>query len=44
MSTTLEVRDLVKDFPLRGGLRRARLRAVDHVSFTIAPGRTVEWP
>jgi len=42
MSTTLEVRDLVKDFPIRGGLlRRARLRAVDHVSFTIAPGRTV---
>jgi ABC-type glutathione transport system ATPase component len=42
MSTTLEVRDLVRDFPLRGGLlRRARLRAVDHVSFTIAPGRTV---
>jgi peptide/nickel transport system ATP-binding protein len=40
VSTTLEVRDLVKDFPARGGLRR-RLRAVDHVSFTIPPGRTL---
>jgi peptide/nickel transport system ATP-binding protein len=39
--TTLEVVDLVKDFRIRGGLRRTRLRAVDHVSFTLAPGRTV---
>ncbi|MGN9907713.1 ABC transporter ATP-binding protein [Phytohabitans sp. LJ34] len=39
--TTLEVADLVKDFRIRGGLRRARLRAVDHVSFTLTPGRTV---
>ncbi|MBT8226960.1 MAG: ABC transporter ATP-binding protein [Dactylosporangium sp.] len=41
MSTSLEVRDLVKDFHLRSGLRRTRLRAVDHVSFTIPPGRTL---
>jgi len=41
MNTTLEVHDLVKDYRLRGGLRRAKLRAVDRVSFTITPGRTV---
>lgn len=41
MSITLEVRDLLKDFHIRGGLRRTRLRAVDHVSFTIPPGRTL---
>ncbi|NUS05238.1 MAG: ABC transporter ATP-binding protein [Nonomuraea sp.] len=39
--TTLDVKDLVKDFRIRGGLRRRRLRAVDHVSFTLVPGRTV---
>jgi peptide/nickel transport system ATP-binding protein len=39
--TTLEVADLVKDFRIRAGLRRTRLRAVDHVSFTLTPGRTV---
>ncbi|MFD7656066.1 ABC transporter ATP-binding protein [Actinosynnema sp. NPDC059797] len=39
--TTLEARDLVKDFHVRVGLRRVRLRAVDHVSFTLTPGRTV---
>ncbi|WP_067964337.1 ABC transporter ATP-binding protein [Nocardiopsis trehalosi] len=39
--TTLEVRDLVKDFPHRSGLRRTTLRAVDRVSFTLVPGRTV---
>jgi len=38
---TLEVVDLVKDFRIRGGLRRTQLRAVDHVSFTLTPGRTV---
>jgi peptide/nickel transport system ATP-binding protein len=41
VNTTLEVRDLVKDFPTRGGLRRTRLRAVDHVSFTVPPGCTL---
>lgn len=41
MSAVLEVRDIVKDFHLRRGLRRDRLRAVDHVSFTITPGRTI---
>ncbi|HCA87155.1 MAG TPA: ABC transporter ATP-binding protein, partial [Streptomyces sp.] len=39
--TTLEVRDLVKDFSIRSGLRHSRLRAVDQVSFTLVPGRTV---
>ncbi|MDT9684019.1 ABC transporter ATP-binding protein [Streptomyces sp. TRM76323] len=39
--TTLHVRDLVKDFSVRTGLRRSRLRAVDDVSFSLAPGRTV---
>ena len=40
--TTLEVRDLVKEFTIRGGgLRRSKLRAVDNVSFTLVPGRTV---
>ncbi|MCO1574541.1 ATP-binding cassette domain-containing protein [Crossiella sp. SN42] len=39
--TTLRARDLVKDFTVRGGLRRSTLRAVDGVSFTLEPGRTV---
>jgi peptide/nickel transport system ATP-binding protein len=39
--TTLEARDLVKDFTVRSGLRRTKLRAVDRVSFTLEPGRTV---
>ncbi|MFC6090319.1 ABC transporter ATP-binding protein [Saccharothrix lopnurensis] len=39
--TTLEAHELVKDFHVRVGLRRVRLRAVDHVSFTLTPGRTV---
>jgi ABC-type glutathione transport system ATPase component len=39
--TTLEARDLVKDYRLRHGFRADTLRAVDDVSFTLAPGRTV---
>lgn len=39
--TALEVRDLVKEFTLRSGLRRTRLRAVHRVGFTLVPGRTV---
>ncbi|MFJ8546436.1 ABC transporter ATP-binding protein [Streptomyces sp. NPDC093586] len=39
--TTLEVRDLVKDFTIRSGLRRSTLRAVHRVGFTLVPGRTV---
>ncbi|MGP3982537.1 ABC transporter ATP-binding protein [Streptomyces sp. KR80] len=39
--TTLRARDLVKDFTVRNGLRRRTLRAVDRVSFTLEPGRTV---
>jgi len=41
VSTTLELRDVVKEFHIRGGLRRTRLRAVDHVSFTVPPGTTL---
>jgi ABC-type glutathione transport system ATPase component len=41
VSAVLQVRDLVKDFTIRGGLRRTRLRAVDHVSFDVEPGQTV---
>jgi len=40
----LEVRDLKKHFPVRGGLFRrvvAQVRAVDGVSFAIRPGRTL---
>jgi ABC-type glutathione transport system ATPase component len=39
--TQVHVADLVKDYPIRTGLRRSRLRAVDHVSFDLVPGRTV---
>jgi peptide/nickel transport system ATP-binding protein len=41
VNTTLEVRDLVKEFHVRDGLRRTRLRAVDRVSFTVPPGCTL---
>ena len=48
MTALLEVQDLVKHFPLRGGLisrlvsgRRRVVRAVDGVSFTIEPGETL---
>ncbi|XVV02825.1 ABC transporter ATP-binding protein [Actinosynnema sp. CA-248983] len=39
--TALEAKNLVKDFHVRVGLRRINLRAVDGVSFTLTPGRTV---
>jgi ABC-type oligopeptide transport system ATPase subunit len=39
--TTLEAKDLVKNYQLRHGFRAATLRAVDDVSFTLEPGRTV---
>jgi oligopeptide/dipeptide ABC transporter ATP-binding protein len=39
--TTLRATDLVKDFTIRAGVRRSRLRAVDDVSFTLTPGRTL---
>jgi peptide/nickel transport system ATP-binding protein len=39
--TSVKVTDLVKDYTLRSGLRRTRLRAVDHVSLELRPGRTV---
>jgi oligopeptide/dipeptide ABC transporter ATP-binding protein len=38
----VDVRDLVKVFPVRGGfLQRTRLTAVDHVSLTVARGETL---
>lgn len=42
MTPLVDVRNLVKDFPGSGGLfrRGAAVRAVDEVSFTIAPGET----
>jgi peptide/nickel transport system ATP-binding protein len=40
-SGALEVKDLVKDFRVRSGMRSSRFRAVDHVSFTLEPGKTV---
>jgi peptide/nickel transport system ATP-binding protein len=39
--TRVHVTDLVKDYSIRSGLRRVRLRAVDHVSLDLVPGRTV---
>ncbi|MFV2120183.1 oligopeptide/dipeptide ABC transporter ATP-binding protein, partial [Streptomyces sp. Act-28] len=39
--TTLRANDLVKDFSVRTGLSRSTLRAVDGVSFSLTPGRTV---
>jgi peptide/nickel transport system ATP-binding protein len=39
--TSVHVTDLVKDYTLRSGLKRTRLRAVDHVSLELTPGRTV---
>ncbi|TDC40344.1 ATP-binding cassette domain-containing protein [Micromonospora sp. KC213] len=39
--TTLTAEHLVKNYHLRRGLRGGTLRAVDDVSFTLEPGRTV---
>ncbi|THV23611.1 ABC transporter ATP-binding protein [Glycomyces paridis] len=39
--TSVRVTDLVKDYSIRTGLKRTRLRAVDHVSLELTPGRTV---
>jgi peptide/nickel transport system ATP-binding protein len=39
--TVLEMRDVVKEYRLRNGLRSTRLRAVDQVSFVLEPGRTI---
>ena len=44
METLLEVRNLEKHFPVRGGLLRrvvAHVKAVDGVSFTLGTGRTL---
>ncbi|WP_030154644.1 ABC transporter ATP-binding protein [Glycomyces sp. NRRL B-16210] len=39
--TSVRVTDLVKDYSIRTGLKRTRLRAVDHVNLELVPGRTV---
>lgn len=39
--STLEVRNLNKDFTIRKGLSSTKLHAVKDVSFTLTPGRTV---
>jgi ABC-type glutathione transport system ATPase component len=39
--TSVAITDLVKDYTIRTGLKRTRLRAVDHVSLALTPGRTV---
>ena len=39
--STLKVRNLVKDFTIRKGLKRTTLRAVNDVSFTLEPGKTI---
>ncbi|SKC75467.1 ABC transporter ATP-binding protein [Krasilnikoviella flava] len=39
--TSLEVRHLVKEFKVRKGARGGILRAVNDVSFTLEPGRTI---
>ncbi|MGV0108845.1 MULTISPECIES: ABC transporter ATP-binding protein [unclassified Arthrobacter] len=39
--SALEVRDLVKEYRLRNGLRSSTLKAVNNVSFSIDSGRTV---
>ncbi|PJI93836.1 ABC transporter ATP-binding protein [Luteimicrobium subarcticum] len=41
MTGTLEVRHLTKDFKVRSGWRSSTLRAVDDVSFTLEPGKTI---
>jgi ABC-type oligopeptide transport system ATPase subunit len=38
--TTLELKDVVKEYRLRAGFRHTTLRAVDQVSFVLEPGRT----
>ncbi len=39
--TSVEVLNLTKDYPIREGLTRSTLRAVDGVSFDLVPRRTV---
>jgi peptide/nickel transport system ATP-binding protein len=39
--SVLEMRDVIKEYRLRNGLRTTRLRAVDQVSFELTPGRTI---
>ncbi|KQV06473.1 ABC transporter ATP-binding protein [Leifsonia sp. Root112D2] len=39
--TSIEVKNLSKNFTLRQGLKRTTLKAVDRVSFDLLPGRTV---
>lgn len=38
---TLEVRNLIKDFTIRNGMKKTRLRAANDISFTLEPGKTI---
>ncbi|MDR0960309.1 MAG: ATP-binding cassette domain-containing protein [Propionibacteriaceae bacterium] len=39
--TTIDVRSVTKEYTIRSGFRSTTLRAVDDVSFTLEPGRTI---
>lgn len=39
--TSVRIRNLTKEFTIRKGLQRTKLRAVDNVSLELLPGRTV---
>jgi peptide/nickel transport system ATP-binding protein len=39
--TRVHVTNLVKDYTVRSGAKRSKLRAVDHVNLDLVPGRTV---
>ncbi len=39
--TSVEVKNLTKEFHIRNGMKRSTLTAVDRVSFDLLPGRTV---
>jgi len=41
VSGTLEVKDLTKDFRLRGGFKRKTLRAANEINFTLHQGKTI---
>lgn len=38
---SLEVRNLTKDFTIRNGLKRSKLRAANDISFVLEPGKTI---
>ncbi|WP_022891132.1 ABC transporter ATP-binding protein [Agromyces subbeticus] len=38
---SLEVRNLTKDFTIRSGLKRSKLRAANDINFVLEPGKTI---